>query len=323
VKKDVIGFGALNLDLIYKVEDEELIKQFQTGESFISEEKFNNLKKILAERGKLEIKSGGGSAANTVYALARMGFQTGYIGKLGKDEEGEFLLQSLNPVDTSRVVFGERSGTCIILVHRGDRLILVLPNSNNTLTYDEIDLHYAQETKFLHLTSFVGDLPFEAQKKLVKEMPSGAYRLSFDPGRCYAKKGLKSLLPIIEKSYIMFVNEDEVKLLTGKDYKEGSHELLTYGPRIIACKRAKKGSYVATKDEEYLIPADETVKVVDPTGAGDVYAAGFLAGLLLDLSVGKCASLANTLAEISITGYGREKYPNKAILEETITAIKA
>lgn len=328
MKKDIIGFGAINLDLIYQVKDENLLKQLRISETAISKERFNTLKRILAEKAELKLKSGGGSAANTVYALAKMGFKTGYIGKVGKDEEGKFLLENFSPVDTSRIRFGERSGVCLVLVNRKERIIHILPNSNNTLSYEEIDLKYVQETKFLHFTSFTGDLPFEAQKKLINKLLGSVYRpgedtclLSFDPGRCYAQKGLKALLPIIEKSYVTFPSEEEVKLLTGKNYKQGAKILLDCGAKIVVCTRGAKGSYILTEDEEYEIPTDKKVKVVDPTGAGDVYAAGFLAGLLLNLPLKRCGQLATKLAEVSIAGYGRQKYPDEIILKRTITTM--
>lgn len=314
--KDVIGFGAINLDLIYKIKDESAYGSAyggQLSERAISPKKCVQLEKILAQNAELKLKSGGGSAANTVYALAKMGFKTGYIGKVGKDEEGKFLLKNLKPVDTSQVRFGEKSGVCLVLVDGKERIIHILPNSNNTLRYEEIDLNYTRKTKFLHLTSFTGDSPFEAQKRLVRELANwgNSAKISFDPGRCYAEKGLKALLPIIEKSYIIFPSEEEVKLLTGKNYKQGAKVLLTCGAKIVVCTRGAKGSYILTQKEEYEIPSNQGIKVADPTGAGDVYAAGFLAGLLLNLPIKKCGFLATRLAEISITGYGREKYPNR------------
>jgi len=325
MKKDVIGFGAINLDLIYEVKDKKIIEEFRNYETHISEKEFNSLKKFLAQKAELKSKSAGGSAANTVYALAKMEFKTGYIGKVGKDKEGKFLLKNFNPVDTSGICFDEKSGTTLILISNRDRLILVLPNSNDTLRYEEIDLDYAGNTKFLHLTSFIGNLPFQAQVKLVKEMYERSVRsgeerclLSFDPGQCYAQRGLKALLPIIRHTEVIFPSEGEIKSLTGKNYREGSQELLNYGAKIVACTRGVEGSYVISKNEEYEIPADPEIKPVDPTGAGDVYAAGFLAGLLLNLPLKKCGQLATKLAEISITGYGREKYPTKESLEEAI-----
>jgi ribokinase len=99
----IVGFGALNLDLIFEVKDLKSI--FSKGlpldpgeESFGSDEEFESLLEQLERSGALKSKSGGGSAANTLVALGRMGFPTEFIGKIGEDEEGDFLLEDLKPV---------------------------------------------------------------------------------------------------------------------------------------------------------------------------------------------------------------------------------
>jgi len=122
---------------------------------------------------------------------------------------------------------------------------------------------------------------------------------------------LKALLPIINNTSIIFPTDREIELMTGKDYKSGARELRENGVAIVACKRGEKGSYILSKDEEFNMPT-KRVKVVDKTGAGDVYAAGFLAGLLSGRSLRDCASIATKAACLSITGYGREKYPTLA-----------
>ncbi len=312
--KDVIGFGALNVDLIYGI-DPGLIETEPSRERVGGYEEFESLLKFLEREGKLKGRSGGGSAANTVVALSRMGFSTGYIGKVGNDENGDFLIKSLEEVDTSRILRDDRSGMSIsILGEERDRSLLIIPNCNDTLSYDEIDLEYIKETKFLHLTSFIGDIPFEAQRRIVGELPPQV-KISFDPGEIYAQRGIEGLLPIMRNSFIIFPSMEEVELLTGKDYKEGSRELLELGPRIVSCTLGKDGSYTLSRDEEIETPTHE-VEVVDKTGAGDVYAAGFLAGLLLKKSLSECAELAIRTSELCITGYGRKRYPDRKFLKE-------
>ena len=98
-----------------------------------------------------------------------------------------------------------------------------------------------------------------------------------------------------------------------EDYKEGAKKLLSYGIEIIACTLGKKGSYVLSRDRELEVPADKS-EAIDTTGAGDVYTAGFLAGLLKELSLFECARLATRAATQSIKGYGRNSYPDKYFL---------
>jgi ribokinase len=313
--KDVIGFGALNTDLIYEVESIESLRTVfplveSGGEYFVdADDKFSSLQALLKTVGKLKVQSGGGQSANTVVALARMGFKTGFIGKVGCDAYGDFLLHELNGVDTSGIVREGKSGICLIVVDNSrERTNFVIPNCNDTLNEAEIDLSYIANSTFLHLSSFVGAKPFKTQKKIVESIPPNV-KVSFDPGELYSRKGLKELLPIVNRTYIMFLTEREILYLLGLDYHQGSKELLNCGPSIVVCKRGSEGSIVFTKAEIIEMPAQK-VQAVDATGAGDVYAAGFLAGLLVGTDIEECASFATKVASHSVTGFGREKYPD-------------
>ncbi|MCD6472151.1 carbohydrate kinase family protein [Candidatus Aerophobetes bacterium] len=310
---DVVGFGALNVDLIYEV-DLPLLG-IEAGKERIGKyEEFENLLKYLNNKGNIKMRSGGGSAANTVYALSKMGFSCGYIGKVGKDKEGEFLLEGLRRegVDTSKILQNEKSGLCIVLLDkRKDRSILILPNANDSLSYSEIDIDYINKAKFLHITSLLGETPFEAQKIIAQKTKA---KISFDPGEPHVKRGIEELKPIFKRSFIIFPSQEEVKMLTGKDYKNGAREMLNnYGIKIVACTRGNKGSYILSKEEEIELLSEEA-EVVDTMGAGDVYAAGFLAGLLKGYTLFKCAKLATKAAAQSIKDYGRKSYPDKEIL---------
>lgn len=316
--KDAIGFGALNVDLIYEVPTFSLLEVRDGtlkpgGEIFGTVEEYEQVSKIIATEGKLVSQSGGGQAANTMVALARMGFSTGCFGKVGSDSYGDFLLTNMESVDTRLVHRSKDSGICFVLLDPSrDRSNLVFPNANDEIDLPDLDLIQLKETKFMHLTSFVGDPPLRAQRKLVAELPSRV-KVSFDPGEIYARRILRELLPIIRRSTVVFLTDKEVMLLTGKSWREGAKELLSYGPSVIACKRGSEGSYILSKDIELNIHPDK-VRAIDTTGAGDVFAAGFLAGMLLDRPLYDCARFASKAAAQSVTSYGREKYPDKEFL---------
>jgi ribokinase len=308
----VIGLGALNLDLIFEV-SESLARELgvRAGEECAREpQQLDVLLAVLYREGRLVGKVGGGSAANTVVALSRMGFKAGYVGKIGSDSEGEFIWKSLESIDRSRIRRGERSGICLTLLigKDRDRSLIVFPNANDTLCWDDLDVEYARECDFLHLTSFVSDKPLEAQKRLAAEIGSEV-KISFDPGMLYARRGIPALLPILENTYICFPSEEEVEILSRKEFWEGSRQLLDLGIQIVVCTLGHKGCYVFTEKEEFWAPAVKIRKVADTTGAGDVFAAGFLAGLLEQKSLRECADLATKLAARSIVGVGRECYP--------------
>lgn len=310
---DVVGLGALNVDMVYEVDDLASLEIERGRERTGSHAEFKGLWQLLKNKGKLRMKSGGGSAANTIYALGKMGFSCGYLGKTGKDEEGAFLQKELKEagIDTHKIRQDTRSGICLVLLDKSkDRSIIILPNANDTLSYSELDLDYINKAQFLHMSSFVGRIPFQAQKLVATKTRA---KISFNPGEPHATKGIKELTPILEHSFILFLSQREAEILTNKDYKKAAKKLLRYGIEIIACTLGERGSYILSRKEELEVPADKS-EAIDTTGAGDVYAAGFLAGLLKELPLFKCARLATRAAAQSIRGYGRNSYPDKYFL---------
>src|SRR4030043_977649 len=135
--KSIVGFGALNLDLIFEVDDLRAISsdkvRLEPGkELFGSDSEFQSLLGLLNRHGTLKSKSGGGSGANTIVALARMGFSTKFIGKVGRDEEGDFLLENLKPVQKGLVCRGERRGGCLVVFGRHQARFLFVQVCENT-----------------------------------------------------------------------------------------------------------------------------------------------------------------------------------------------
>jgi len=316
---DVIGFGALNLDLIYEVDSLTHIsdreEELRPGRELCTDpESFLKIQNKVEKRGRLKEKAPGGSAANTIFALSCMGFKTGFVGKAGVDSEGETLLSGMMGVDLGGVIHSGRSGRCLcVLDGRRDRFMILEPNTNDTFAIDEIDYHYATNARYVHLTSFVGEKPFLAQKALVEQVQPPV-RITFDPGEIYARRGLDTLRPIIEKSYVVFATDNEIERLTGLDFVSGSEHLLEMGPSMIACKRGEKGAHVISHQDRTILAA-KAVEVVDNTGAGDVFNAGFLAGLLMNRQLGECTRFGIELAARSVMGFGRSRYPAKKDLE--------
>ncbi len=317
----IIGFGSLNVDLIFEVEDLKSIslkgvRPDPGKESFGSDEEFESLLGQLKRYGTLRSKSGGGSAANTLVALARMGFPTKLIGKVGEDEEGDFLLDSLKPVQIDWIRRGQRSGVCLVVLdHHQDRFLFVRGNANNTLTADEInfDALNLKDVSWVHLTSFIGASPLAAQKVLLDRLDASA-KVSLDPGEIYAKKGLSEIRSLVRRCHLLFLTEREVQSLTYQDLHAVIRSLMTAGPSVLVCKRGNQGSHVFTEKGEFEVPAVR-VEVVDNTGAGDVYNAGVLAGVFLGRSPEESAHFASVIAAKSVTGYGREQYPTRKDLE--------
>jgi len=287
-KFDVIGFGALNVDKLYKVnriagpEEESFIISYE--------------------------ESCGGSAANTIVGLARLGCRVGFIGKVAGDREGKMLVddfrrEGVNLKGIIRAKSG-RSGTVLDFVdEKGDRALYVDPGVNDTIEFEEIDRKYALKTEFLHLSSFAGERSFEAQRKLAESLPENI-KVSMDPGILYARMGLEKLGLLLKRVFVLMPNSRETALLTGEeDPAKGARKLLKLGIKIVAVKLGSRGCYVTDGKEEHHVEAFK-VPVVDTTGAGDAFCAGFLYGLIHKKSLYDCGRLGNFVASRCIMKVG-------------------
>jgi len=287
-KFDVLGFGALNVDLLFKVERLAAAEE----ESFIEDYK----------------EACGGSAANTVVGLARLGCKVGFIGKVANDREGKLQLDCFKTegVDISGIVEATKgkSGSVMGFVDRkGARALYINSGVNDLIEPREIKLDYISQTKFLHLASFVGEKSFRAQKKLLSALPEGV-KISFDPSSLYAQKGFAVIEPIIRNSYVLMPNAVELEQLTGEeDYRRGADFMIAMGVKVVAVKLGSKGCYV-TDGQERLTVEPFKVKAVDTTGAGDAFCAGFLYGLIHDKSLYECGQLGNFVGSRSVMAMG-------------------
>jgi len=284
---DVVGFGALNIDKLFKV---------------------NKIASAEEESFVIDFKEAcGGSAANTIVGLARLGCKVGFIGKVADDREGRVLLKDFRRegVDTSGITIAQRgrSGTVMGFVdEKGERALYVDPGVNDTIEFEEMNKEYAFKTKFLHLTSFIGEKSFQAQKKLIEMLPENV-KISLDPGELYARKGAM-LDPMFKKTFVLMPHAKELELLTGKaHYKKGAEILCRKDVKIVAVKLGSKGCYVTDGKESHLIEAFE-VKVADTTGAGDAFCAGFLYGLMSSQSLYECGRIGNFVASRCIMKMG-------------------
>lgn len=322
-----VGFGALNLDDLYRVhnvlvDDETTVKEYQAVP--------------------------GGSAANTIYGLAKLGVSTGFIGAVGDDEAGQMLLQDFKNVgvDVSQVKIktGVKTGRVLGLTDQyGRRSLYVAPGANSLLMREDISLDYIQQASLIHLSSFIDNRQFELQKSLLNNIPR-SIKVSFAPGAIYIRRKLSALTPLLVNTHILIINESELEELTGTDFRAASRFLLRQGCQIIIVtlgkgvpqrsnKRQLKlefdehpktlsvneasscvnseakqelfrlASYVADASNEYVIES-ERGNTIDTTGAGDAFAAGFLYGFLHGENLEKSGYFGDLVASFSLTKVG-------------------
>ncbi|MCJ7763838.1 MAG: carbohydrate kinase family protein [Dehalococcoidales bacterium] len=296
----VIGLGALNIDHIYKVG-----RILDDGEA------------VVEEAGYFP----GGSAANTIYGLARLGIGTGFTGAVGDNDEGRLIIDNFKKVGVNisqiSVKQGVKTGSTLCLSDRsGKRSIYVIPGANSLLSDDDLDPAHINRVSLLHLSSFVDDSQFRLSLELVNRL-TPSVRLSFSPGELYVARGLKALAPILARTDILFINRNEVQKLTGEDFNKGAEACRQQGCRVVVVTLSKgKGltgdkassavCYIRDAGIEYLVkPANRAETIaVDTTGAGDAFAAGFLYGLLNDRGLEECGRLGDIIAQFKISKIG-------------------
>ncbi|HEX78982.1 MAG TPA: carbohydrate kinase family protein [Dehalococcoidia bacterium] len=297
---DVTGLGALNIDKIYKVE-----RVLCDGEA------------VAEEMGCFP----GGSAANTIYGLAMLGVDVGFIGAVGDDDKGKLIIEDLKAagVNISQITVKHRieSGSTLCFSDSsGERSIYVTPGANSLLCDNDLSVGFINESILLHLSSFVNDEQFRLSLELVSKL-APSVKLSFSPGELYVSRGIGVLAPILGRTDILFINRKEVEKLTGKDFRSGAEACRKQGCRTVVvtlgngedtvCGTASPAScYIASDDGECMVGSADYagVNAVDTTGAGDAFAAGFIYGLLKNKGLEECGHLGDITARLCVCEFG-------------------
>lgn len=303
---DLIAIGSPAVDYFFKT-NEEFLKRLniKPEDDYLFTDKKIDPGAVLNDL-ELTAKSPGGIAVNTAAVLAKLGLKTGYLGVIGKDVNGNFWLNETKEVETSRVLRrGNMSICACLLTNRGkSRTFLSKVNPFENDFINNIDAQYLNASKVVHIGPLIKD-PKEGIRitnSIVKIINKPF--VSFSPGIIYCSYGLKSLSAILKKTRIIFLNSKELTTLTHLSPKIGSYKLLDEGPEIVVCTMSAKGSIITTKERQFKCPRVDISSIVDTTGAGDSYAAGFLYGLLKNKSLEWSARYATEIAGKSLSGYG-------------------
>ena len=298
---EVIGFGALNVDKLYSVEN----IASKDEESFI----------------KGETDTPGGSAANTMVGLSRLGCSTSIIGKIAEDDDGDLIEYNLaiNGIYTNNLIYSETgaTGKCLGFVDsNGERCLYIDPGVNDEIRLDEINPLNIMRCKIMHYTSFVGD-SFNTQIELL-DLLNKECILSFDPGMLYVQKGFDELKPILDRTDILLINESELRLLCNNNdspLKELAISFLDMGIETVVVKQGSRGVFAMNNNETCEVESYKC-DVVDTTGAGDSFNSGFLYSYLKGYDLEKSCQIGNWVASKAIEGFGMEKFPSLKDLED-------
>ncbi|MFT6059763.1 MAG: sugar/nucleoside kinase (ribokinase family) [Lentimonas sp.] len=296
----IIGVGSPIVDAIAQVPD-NFIEQIDGDKGGMVLVDATAIETLLKSIPGQTVKAPGGSAGNTLFTLARMGNNTSFLGKIGNCSEGEFYRQQFTQLggDCSRFKVGEQAnGQCVSLVTPdGERTMRTNLGAAMTLAPEEISAADFAGCNHAHIEGYL--LFNEALMMRVLESAKAAgCTISLDLASFEVVHATSAILPTILRDYvdIVFANEEEAEAFTGikDDYRAIATKLAEYCD-IAAVKVGSHGSYIAHRGEVTKIEPMHAAKVIDTTGAGDLWAAGFLHGWSHQLKHAQSAKIGSIL----------------------------
>ena len=262
---------------------------------------------------------GGGCSANFSLSCARLGMDVQLFGKVGDDVFGTFVLVELedNGVDTKNVLLTDKkTGVTVAMVQGFERSFITFRGENATYGLNDIDV-----TKIIadivHLPSyFLLDGLRDDYVTLMDLLHGAGIKVSFDTGwdpRGFHKEEVDPLFEILPKVDVFFPNIDEARKILGDDSltpQGAARILLDMGVKVAVIKMGREGCYVTDGKAAEFVPAF-SVKVVDTTGAGDTFNAGFIAAHVNGKSLRDCAVVGAATAGLKVGGVGWTTYPTR------------
>jgi len=292
-KYDVLTFGDLCVDLI--INGRDVVPEFGQKEK-------------LVEDYFLEM---GGSCSIFACQAAKLGLRAAIVGKLGKDQYGKLIYDTLKDagVSTDYIVFDEnlKTGLSVALNKVDDRAILTYNGTIDEVGPEDISDELLRSTRHLHIGSYF------LMKKIQPHYPSIIKKLkeagatisldtNWDPEEKWAS-GLHDILPLVD---IIFPNDNEAKAITGESDTDNAIMKLREIIPIVVVKKGKDGAVAYKDDKVYAAPAIDVPKK-DAVGAGDSFDGGFLYGFLSGKSIEECLRIGNICGSLNVRCVGGTK----------------
>ena len=267
------------------------------------------------------VECSGGSAANTIVGVARLGGRAAYVGKVKNDQLGQVFAHDIRNsgvrFDTAAAAEGPSTARCFVLVTPdAQRTMLTYLGACIELGPDDVDAELIAAADVTYLEGYLYDPPLAKRAFLKAATAAHAagrqVSLSLSDPFCVDRHRDAFLDLVSGHVDVLFANEHELCSLYKTDSFETAIRAVRGHCRIAAITRGALGSVVVTEDDIHVVVADEVEAVVDTTGAGDLYAAGFLFGLTQGCDLPTCATLGGIAAGEIISHVGaRPEHPLK------------
>ena len=308
---DVVGLGNAIVDVISR-QDDAFLEQWGINKdamNLIEEDRAD----ALTDASVYALETSGGSGANTIAGIASLGGKASYIGKVDDDRLGKVFKDDMAtigvPFDTSPLVDGPATARSIIFVTPdGKRSMNTFLGASVEFSPSDVDKGTVEASGILYLEGYLFD------KEVAKAAFVHAAEIAHAAGRkvsltlsdsfCVDRHRDSFRQLIRTQVDILFANEEELlSLYETRDF-DAAVELLRAETGLAAITRSEKGSVVIGDGDPIAVPAEPVGEVVDTTGAGDQYAAGFLFGIARGLPLATCAKLGHIAAAEVISHYG-------------------
>lgn len=317
MNKSVIGIGNALTDMLVNLSNDNVLREYQLSKgsmSLVDSEFQTAISKSLA--GLPYSLSLGGSAANTIRAMAQLDIRCGFIGKVGEDNTGEFYVQALRNVGVAPYILHSenKSGKCVSLISPdGERTFVTHLGAALDLTADEIDAAVFDSYDYLYIEGYLVQDHDLIRRTIERAKEHGA-KVALDLASFNVVEENRDFLRDIVAKHvdILFANEDEAHAFSGEEDPARALEHIAQMCELVVVKIGTRGALIKHGEEQVHVGIMAAAKRVDTTGAGDFYAAGFMAGLCKGLTLRQCGTMgaiaAGKVIEVVGTTLSREAW---------------
>ena len=305
--KRVIGIGNALTDMLVNLRSDSVLGRFKLAKgsmSLVDTRLQTEISKSVA--GLPYSLSLGGSAGNTIRAMARLGCEVGFIGKVGEDTTGDFFVQALENLHVEPVVFRgtERSGKCVSLISPdGERTMVTHLGAALELEAEEIEPTIFDGYDCLYVEGYLVQ-NHELIEKAARTAKQCGLKVAIDLASFNVVAENLAFLRGLVQEYvdIVFANEDEAKAFTCEAEPVNALQAISELCELAVVKIGTRGALIKRGGDVVHVGIMAAAKRVDTTGAGDFYAAGFLAGLCSGLTLRQCGTIGAITAGKVIEG---------------------
>ena len=297
--KKILGMGNALTDILLRIDNDEVLAKLNLPKGSMQLVDGGKSKEITTLLSEISPKMAtGGSASNTINGITRLGAAAGFVGKIGKDEVGEFFRNDmLNNGVVPHLLYSETpSGQCTVLVSAdGERTLCTFLGAACELDAKDLTPEMFVGFDIFHIEGYLVQ-NHELIRTAVKMAKEAGLQVSVDLASYNVVEENLDFLNEIVRDYIdiVFANEEEARAFTGKEPEEALIHIADHCD-IAVVKIGKEGSFIKSGSERVLVKP-RLANCIDTTGAGDLYAAGFLYGLANGYSLGICGKIGSLVS---------------------------